>query len=158
MNDRNNNLVTDSFLSSNTAEAGQADAALRILKHLLRNFPGTTGVRLLADNHIEVSTPQFTLLIKDTVVLRRLIFSRSPLPLADAYINGLIDVEGDLYAALGLKQYFQFFDFSLAVRWALLRDAWRWECRLAAEHHPILYIPRITPVAAAQAASEFAAI
>lgn len=125
MNDRNNNLVTGSFMSSNTAEAGQFDAALRILKHLLRNFPGTTGVRLLADNHIEVSTPAFTLLLKDTVVLRRLIFSRSPLPLADAYINGLIDVEGDLYAALGLKQYFQSFDFSLAVRWALLRDAWR---------------------------------
>ncbi len=125
MNDRNNNLVTGSFMSSNTAEAAQSDAALRILKHLLRNFPGTTGVRLLADNHIEIRTPEFTLLLKDTAVLRRLIFGRSPLPLADAYINGLIDVEGDLYAALGLKQYFQSFDFSLAVRWALLRDAWR---------------------------------
>jgi UDP-glucose 4-epimerase len=40
----------------------------------------------------------------------------------------------------------------------MLRDAWRWECRLAAEHRPILYTPRITPVAAAQAASEFAAV
>jgi cyclopropane-fatty-acyl-phospholipid synthase len=125
MNDRNNNLVGTSFNLSKPAEAAQSDAALRILRHLLHNFPGATSVRLLSDAQIEISTPKFTLLLKDTVVLRRLIFGRSPLPLADAYINGLIDVEGDLYAALGLKQYFQSFDFSLPVRWALLRDAWR---------------------------------
>ncbi|MFC7297126.1 class I SAM-dependent methyltransferase [Herminiimonas aquatilis] len=114
-------------MSSNGAEAGHAHAALRILTHLLRDFPGATTLRLLSEQlqHIEIVTPKFTLLLRDPVVLRKLIFGRSPLPLADAYINGLIDVEGDLYAALGLKQYFQTFDFSLGVRWALLRDAWR---------------------------------
>jgi cyclopropane-fatty-acyl-phospholipid synthase len=127
MNDKNNNVISGSFLSSNAGEAGQADAALRILTHLLQDFPGATTLRLLGDqlHHIEITTPKFTLLLRDPVVLRKLIFGRSPLPLADAYINGLIDVEGDLYAALGLKQYFQTFNFSLGVRWALLRDAWR---------------------------------
>lgn len=127
MNDRNNNLVSASFTLSNTAEAAQSDAALRILKHLLRDVPDATALCLSGDkpHQIAIKTPTFTLLLRDTVVLRRLIFGRNPLPLADAYIHGLIDVEGDLYAAIGLKQYFQTFDFSLSVRWALLRDAWR---------------------------------
>jgi cyclopropane-fatty-acyl-phospholipid synthase len=127
MNDRSNHLIIDSSASSRALDEGQVDAALRILTRLLRNFPGASAPRLLGDHpgYIEVATPKFTLLLRDPVVLRKLIFGRSPLPLADAYINGLIDVEGDLYAALELKQYFQAFDFSLAVRWALLRDAWR---------------------------------
>ena len=113
MNDRNTNLVIDSHPPSHLLDAGQTQAAIRILTHLLRNFPGAMAPRLLDgdSHHIEVTTPKFTLLLRDPVVLRKLIFGRSPLPLADAYINGLIDVEGDLYAALGLKQYFQTFDF-----------------------------------------------
>lgn len=127
MNDRSHNLVTTSFMPSDSAQAAQSDAALRILKHFLRDVPDATALCQSGDNlyQIAITTPTFTLLLRDTVVLRRLIFGRSPLPLADAYINGLIDVEGDLYAAIGLKQYFQTFDFSLPVRWALLRDAWR---------------------------------
>lgn len=126
MNDRN--FAPPAVLtSSDTAESSQLDAAVRILNHLLGNFPGATVLRTTGDplTLIEVATPKFTLLLRDTSVLRKLIFGRSPLPLADAYINGLVDIQGDLYAALGLKQYFETFDFSLGVRWALLRDAWR---------------------------------
>ena len=126
MNDRN--FAPPSVLTSgDTAESSQLDAAVRILNHLLGNFPGATVLRTTGDplTLIEVATPKFTLLLRDTSVLRKLIFGRSPLPLADAYINGLVDIQGDLYAALGLKQYFETFDFSLGVRWALLRDAWR---------------------------------
>ncbi len=123
----NRNLVPHSSFTVDAAESPQLDAAIRILKHLLGNFPGATVLRSMGDrlNQIEVATPEFTLLLRDTAVLRKLIFGRSPLPLADAYINGLVDVQGDLYAALGLKQHFETFDFSLGVRWALLRDAWR---------------------------------
>ena len=126
MNDRNF-VPSSSVAVLDAAESTQLDAAVRILKHLLGNFPGATVLRTMGDklNQIEVATPKFTLLLRDTAVLRKLIFGRSPLPLADAYINGLVDVQGDLYAALGLKQHFETFDFSLGVRWALLRDAWR---------------------------------
>lgn len=126
MNDRNLS-ASSSLAEINDAHSSQIDAAVRILNQLLGDFPGATVLRTVGDelNLIEVATPKFRLLLRDTSVLRKLIFNRSPLPLADAYINGLIDVQGDLYAALGLKQYFQNFDFSLGKRWALVRDAFR---------------------------------
>jgi cyclopropane-fatty-acyl-phospholipid synthase len=123
--DRNDNLARQSA-SFDSSEAAQSDAALRILRHLLRNFPEATASRLVGDNcnEFEIAAPTFTLLIRDPIVLRRLVFGRSPLPLADAYINGLVDVEGDFFAAVGVKRYFEKFDFTLGQRWELLRDAW----------------------------------
>jgi cyclopropane-fatty-acyl-phospholipid synthase len=123
--DRNDNLAEQSAFF-NSAEAAESDAALRILKHLLRGFPEATASRLtgINCNEYEISAPTFTLVIKDPIVLRQLVFGRSPLPLADAYINGLVDVEGDFFDAVGVKRYFEKFDFSLGERWELLRDAW----------------------------------
>ena len=127
MNDRSNHLATPAFAVAEPFSTTQIEAALRILKHLLHNFPGTTTFRVTGEHldQIEIVTPKFTLLLHDLSVLRKLVFARSPLPLADAYINGLIGIDGDLYAALGLKQYFASFDFSLGTRLELVRDAWR---------------------------------
>lgn len=126
MNDRNLS-ASSSLVEIDPVHSAQLDAAVRILNQLLGDFPSATVLRTVGDelNLIEVATPKFKLLLRDLSVLRKLVFNRSPLPLADAYINGLIDVQGDLYAALGLKQYFQNFDFSLGKRWALVRDALR---------------------------------
>ena len=127
MNDRSKHLATPAFAVAEPFSTTQIEAALRILKHLLHNFPGTTTFRVTGEHldQIEIVTPKFTLLLHDLSVLRKLVFARSPLPLADAYINGLIGIDGDLYAALGLKQYFASFDFSLGTRLELVRDAWR---------------------------------
>jgi len=124
--DRNDNLAEQSVFF-NSSEAAQSDAALRILRQLLRNFPEATASRLVGDNinEFEIAAPTFTLLIKDPIVLRQLVFGRSPLPLADGYINGLIDVEGNFFDAVAVKRYFEHFDFTLGQRWELIRDAWR---------------------------------
>jgi cyclopropane-fatty-acyl-phospholipid synthase len=124
--DRNHNLVEQSALF-NSSEDAQSDAALRILRQLLRSFPDATASRLVGNsfNEFEIAAPTFTLVIKDPIVLRQLVLGRSPLPLANAYINGLVEVEGNFFDAVGVKRYFENFNFTLAQRWELLRDAWR---------------------------------
>ena len=58
-------------------------------------------------------------------MLRDLVLKRGPIPLADAYFRGRLDVEGDLYEALGLKHHFQNLTLSGRERFALLLDALR---------------------------------
>ncbi|HXW64400.1 MAG TPA: cyclopropane-fatty-acyl-phospholipid synthase family protein, partial [Burkholderiaceae bacterium] len=60
--------------------------------------------------------------------------------LADAYFRGLVDFEGDLYAALRLKNHFQSLRLSLRERIALLRDALRLTAR--ARSHAVTGMPR----------------
>lgn len=67
----------------------------------------------------------FTLVLRDPAVLRRLVIEGNPLLLADAYVRGALDVEGDLYGALGLKCHFESISLSWRDRLLLLRDALR---------------------------------
>jgi cyclopropane-fatty-acyl-phospholipid synthase len=110
----------------------QPEAAFRIVKRLLSSFPGAVGFYVMDQGalHFGVAASQFTLLIRDPAVLRRLVFERSPLPLVDGYIKGSIELDGDLYAALGLKQHFERFNFPFGERWMLLMDAWRLPAQL----------------------------
>ena len=94
------------------AVAHRSDHAPRgnkIMRTLLRDYPGGVGFRLWdgVNHRIGSGTPAFTIVISDPAVLRQLVLKRSPLLLADAYFRGLVDFEGDLYAALGLKAYFK---------------------------------------------------
>jgi len=104
-----------------------ADAALRILKRLLRGFAGGADLRLWNDSSHSFGqgVPAFTLVLRDPMLLRRLVTTRGPLLLADAYFRGQIDVEGDLYSALALKGHFEGLALPLRDKLALLLDAWR---------------------------------
>jgi cyclopropane-fatty-acyl-phospholipid synthase len=53
------------------------------------------------------------------------VLQRSPLPLADAYFRGRADIEGDLYAALGLKSHFISLSLTPRERAGLFVDALR---------------------------------
>jgi cyclopropane-fatty-acyl-phospholipid synthase len=103
------------------------DAALRILRRLFADFRGSAAVRFWNDitHTIGGAVPAFTLVVRDPVVLRRLVLRRSPLLLADAYFRGLLDFEGDLYAALRLKHHFKALELGPGERLALLFDALR---------------------------------
>ena len=106
-------------------KSSHADAAMRILKRLLRNFHSPTALRLWNDatHHIGHAPPVFTLVVRDPAVLRKLVMQRNALVLADAYFRGLIDFEGDLYSVLRLKEHFQTLSLSLRERGALWLDA-----------------------------------
>jgi cyclopropane-fatty-acyl-phospholipid synthase len=94
---------------------------------LLSGFDGGAGFRLWNHEQHRVGdgAPAFTFVVRDPAVLRELVMKRSALRLADAYIRGLIDFEGDLYAALGLKQHFQHLRLGVREQLALLREALR---------------------------------
>ena len=98
--------------------------ALRILRRLLAGLERPPALRLGdALLHELESHPEYTLVIRDAAVLRRLVLRPDPLLLADAYFRGAIDVEGDLYSALGLKAHFETVTLSWRDKLALLRDA-----------------------------------
>ena len=109
-------------------------AALRIFGRLLRGLDTPPALRLWND---AVDAPNraaaaFTLVLHDPALLRRLVIGRSPLLLAEAYFGGRLDVEGDLYSALGLKRHFASITLTWHDKLALLRDALRLPMRDAA--------------------------
>src|SRR3978361_1541788 len=112
-------------------DPGPTEAATRIIHKLLSRFDGSLALRLWNDvthsfgQRVGQMAPSFTLVLRDPAVLRDLVLKRGPIPLADAYFNGRLDVEGDLYAALGLKRHFQTLSLTGRERAALALDALR---------------------------------
>ncbi len=109
------------------SDSASAAAAQRIVRQLLRGFGGSVALRLWNDTILRLgpATPEFTMVVRDPTVLRELVLQRNPLLLVEAHFRGLLDFEGDLYAALRLKTHFQGLSLSWAERAALWRDALR---------------------------------
>ena len=64
--------------------------------------------------------PRFRFVVHDAASLRQLLLRADAIALAEAYIEGRLDVEGDLYAALALKPYLSNLRLSAAERARLL--------------------------------------
>ncbi len=90
--------------------------AHEVLHYLFRDYPGTFVIHLWNDSklHIGDSFAAFTLKIKDAGVLRDLMLFRDPVRLAEAYFDGVIEVDGDFNAALNLRHYLE--DLQLPFR------------------------------------------
>ena len=122
---------TSTSLPSSSADRGLSEAATRIIHKLLSRFDGSLALRLWNDvthsfgQRVGQVAPSFTLVLRDPKVLRDLVLKSGPIPLADAYFHGRLDVEGDLYAALGLKRHFQELSLTGRDRAGLLLDALR---------------------------------
>ena len=122
---------TSSALASSSADSGLNEAATRIIHKLLSPFDGAVALRLWNDvthsfgKSVDQMSPAFTLVLRDPAVLRDLVLKRGPIPLADAYFHGRLDVEGDLYAALDLKRHFQTLSLTGRERLGLMLDAMR---------------------------------
>jgi cyclopropane-fatty-acyl-phospholipid synthase len=138
---------TTSTLPTTNVDPGLTEAATRIIQKLLGRFDGAVALRLWNDaTHsfgkcADRVAPSFTLVLRDPSVLRDLVLKRGPIPLADAYFHGRLDVEGDLYAALGLKNYFQSLSLTGRERAGLLMDALRLAFKPARKIAPAGYVP-----------------
>lgn len=110
---------------SDASQTRYINATVRIVKRLLHNFQGAIALRLWngAQYAFGDTVPKFTLVVRDPTVLRKLVLKRNPITLVDAYFRGLVDFEGDLYAGLRLKPYFQKLSLPIRSRAALLLDA-----------------------------------
>lgn len=101
--------------------------AIRIVLRLMHGLDAVPALRLW-DGTLHTPrdrTAPFSLVLRDPAVLRRLVFERSPLLLADAYVHGGLDIEGDFYSALGLKSHFESISLAWHDKLALLQDALR---------------------------------
>ena len=114
-------LDPDLILTPSTAH----QLAIRIFDRLMRGYEGTVALRLWDDRlHVSAGkSSNFTLVVRDPVVLRRLVLDRNPVQLADAYFQGVLDFEGDIYDALKLKSHLAGLSLSWRDKLALLRDA-----------------------------------
>jgi cyclopropane-fatty-acyl-phospholipid synthase len=89
-----------------------ADEASDLLKCLFRGFDGSLAVRLwngitvrLGKAAANESEPRFTLVCRNPSVVCSIVLGRDRLRLAEAYFRGDIDIEGDFFAALGMKDH-----------------------------------------------------
>lgn len=103
------------------ARPGGTEAARRILRPVLRDWPGCLAVRLWDGETLRFGdSPSCTLVFRDPRALRELILFRNPLRLAEDYVRGRMDVEGDLFAALELKDLGPTLRLSVAEQAGLL--------------------------------------
>ncbi|ENZ75354.1 MAG: cyclopropane-fatty-acyl-phospholipid synthase family protein [Pseudomonadota bacterium] len=113
---------TKAFIGS--VPSTDTEPALRILRRLLAGMEKPPALRLWNDTlHGHDTAVDFTLVVRDPSLLRQLVVARSPLLLADAYFRGVLDIEGDLYGALRLKNHFESIHLSWRDKLALLKDA-----------------------------------
>ena len=93
------------------AAAHSVDLAAALLHQLFRRFDGHLALRLwdgtllrlgIAAHH-EEPEPRYTLVCRGPSVVRSMVLGRDPLRMAEAYFRGEIDIEGDFFAAMRLK-------------------------------------------------------
>ena len=108
------------------------DDASYLLRLVFRSFDGSLALRLwngttlnLGKEAAQAAEPLFTLVCHHPEFVRSMVFGRDPLRLAQAYFQGDIDVEGDFFAALNLKNHLNAIRLSLRDRVGALLTAFR---------------------------------
>ncbi len=108
------------------------DEAVNLLKRLFSNFDGNLTMRLWNGITVKLGkaiaddvSPSFTLICRNPNILRSMVLGRDPLRLADAYFRGDIDIEGDFFAAVSLKDNLHIICMSLRNRLAAIISALR---------------------------------
>ncbi len=94
--------------------ASSTTRAWQIVQRVFRDYQGSLAVRLWDGGTLSfgAGVPDVTLIVREPRLLRELILFRDPLRLAEAYFQGGLDVEGDLYTALEMKDRLQTLNLS----------------------------------------------
>ena len=104
------NAVSLPALSDTAHRSAEQTAAL--LKRLFHSFDEALCMRLwsgvtlrLGKTGADTLEPQFTLVCRNAGVVWSMVLGRDRLRLAEAYFRGDLDIEGDFFAALRLKDH-----------------------------------------------------
>jgi cyclopropane-fatty-acyl-phospholipid synthase len=105
----------------NASEKGAA-AAAAVLARIFRNVPFGFAAKLWdgARVHLGGGGEPFTLVFRDRETFRRLMLRPNTLRFATAYVDGDLDVEGDLFTAIRLANRIEELRLSLADRMVIL--------------------------------------
>ena len=103
-----------------------------LLKRLFRGFDGSLALRLWNGTTLRLGNARhdnaqlpFTLVCRHPSVVRSMVLGRDPLRLAEAYFRGDIDIEGDFFAALSLKDHLHTIRMSSLERFGAVFSALR---------------------------------
>jgi cyclopropane-fatty-acyl-phospholipid synthase len=106
----------DSTFSSALAHGAtrDADLAASLLRRVFRRLPFSVVVRLwngsflaVGGNEVQPADARFSLGFRNPQAVSALILGRDPLRLAEAYFRSELDIEGDFFAALRLKDHLE---------------------------------------------------
>ena len=115
------NTYGDSLASRNSG----IESARHILRVLFRDFEGGIRIRLWDGSELQVGSakPQFALQINSALAFRQIAFSRDPLRLAELYVWGEVDIDGEIYDALQLRYHFASLKLPLSEKIAIAAKA-----------------------------------
>ena len=121
----------------------EADDVSDLLKRVFRGFDGNLAMRLWNGTTLRLgatgagsSEPSFTLVCRSPSVVHSMVLGRDPLRLAEAYFQGDIDIEGNFFAALRLKDHLHAIRLTFRDRMGALFGALSLRSGLAASAEP----------------------
>jgi cyclopropane-fatty-acyl-phospholipid synthase len=119
-----------------------SEQAVQLLQRLFRRYPGVLTARLWDGTSIRAGTPAapaadspFTLVFRTPEAVWSAVLGNDPLALADAYFRGELDIEGDFFAALSIKDHLDAMQMPRAEKLLAALTAWRLRMLNAAAHH-----------------------
>lgn len=99
--------------------------AISIIQRIFRHYEGGISVRLWDGHTVSLGTQpaRFVLAFSNPATFRQFMLLRDPLRLAEAHLEGQVDIEGNIYDAIRLKDYFQDLRLSAFEKAAILARA-----------------------------------
>jgi cyclopropane-fatty-acyl-phospholipid synthase len=153
----NNQTHTDSALSGTSNPPSEAahyrgsEQAAELLMRLFRRYPQGLTLRLWDGTSIRAGAANgqespFTLVFRTPEVVWSAVLGRDPLALADAYFRGELDIEGDFFAALSIKDHLDALQMPRGEKLLAAFTALRLKMRnAAAQHSERLFAPTNAP-------------
>ena len=101
--------------------------AAEVLHRVFGHIPTPFAFRLWDDTPVVLGqgTPVVTIRVKAPTTFTRLIRDPSPLNFAEAYVQGAIDLDGDLFKAMSVANAIEDIHLSLGDRLRILAALWR---------------------------------
>jgi cyclopropane-fatty-acyl-phospholipid synthase len=121
-----------SLHSSSASSYRGSELAGELLTKLFQRLPLRMSVRLWNGDTLQVGAPgahaqdsPFTLVFRTPEMVCSTVLGRDPLRFAEAYFRGDLDIEGDFFAALELKNHLQILHLSAGERLGAVYSALR---------------------------------
>jgi cyclopropane-fatty-acyl-phospholipid synthase len=101
--------------------------AATILRRIFGAIPTGFAFRLWDGTAVPLGAgaPVCTVVVHSPETFIELMRDPTPYRFAEAYVDGALDLEGDLFAAMTIADAMETLDFSLPTRLRLLVDLWR---------------------------------